>query len=85
MRKSMWAAEVIGRSETGHVVKIQITYDEEPDHDREAKVRAEVQSVMRRQHQEWCTGPGSISYRKWEISPAAGASSGAPSRADSAE
>lgn len=60
-----WAAEVLGKAPGGQAVKIMATFAEEPNHDREAKMRAEAQSVMRRQHSLWCD---SIAYRKWPLS-----------------
>lgn len=59
-----WAGEVVGRSASGHVVKIQVAFDHEPDHDNEARVRAEAQAVMRRQYAAWCT---SVTYRKFPL------------------
>jgi hypothetical protein len=59
-----WAAEVLGKAAAGQAVKIMATFAEEPKHDREAKMRAEAQSVMRRQHAVWCN---SIQYRKWKL------------------
>lgn len=62
--KATWAAEVLGKAEGGQAVKIMATFAEEPNNDREAKMRAEAQSVMRRQHTVWCN---SVTYRKWKL------------------
>lgn len=62
-----WAAEIIGTSARGDVVKIQVTFPDEPNSDREMRMRAMVQSIMRQTHGVWIDSLGAIKYRKWPL------------------